>query len=65
MNSLSPSGPMTDWIGGSAPSRPLVESPFDLSVSKSSSLVEGEEADGFLSSLEVLGSSRPDENTSL
>ena len=56
INSLSPSGPMTDWVGGSAPTRPLVESPSDLSVSKSSSFVEGEVADEFLSSLEVLGS---------
>ena len=44
---------MTDWVGGSTPTRPSVESPSDLSVSKSSSLVEGEVADEFLSSLEV------------
>ena len=53
INSLSPSVPRTDWVRGSAPIRPSVESPFDLSMSKSSSLVEGEVVDGFLSSLEV------------
>ena len=56
INSLSPSGSMTNWVGDSAPSNPSVESPSDLFVSKSSSLVEGEVADGFLSSLDVLGS---------
>ena len=55
MNSLSQSGPTTDWIGGSAPTRPSLESPSDLSISKSSSL-EGEEADKFLFSLKVSGS---------
>jgi len=38
MNSLSPSGPMTDWTGGSAPSRPSLESSYNPTVSKSSSL---------------------------
>ena len=56
INSLNPSGPMIDWVGGLAPIRPSIESPFDLFVSKSSPLVEGEVADGFLSSLEVPGS---------
>ena len=53
INSLNPSGLMSDWVGGSAPTRPSVESPSDLSVSKSSSLVEGDVADEFLSSLKV------------
>ena len=56
INSLSPSKPMTDWVGGSTPTIPLIKSPSDLSMSKSSSLMEGEMVDGFLSSLEVLGS---------
>ena len=64
MNSLSPSGPMTDWDGGSVPSSPSVESPSDLFASKSSSLMEGEVANGFLSSLEVPGSFLPYGNTS-
>ena len=63
INSLSPSGPMMDYVGGSAPSKPSVESPYDLSVFKSSSPMEGEVVDGFLSSLKVPGSFRPDENT--
>ena len=44
---------MTDWVGGSTPTIPSVESPSNLSVSKSLSLVEGKVVDGFLSSLEV------------
>ena len=47
---------MMDWVGGSTPTKPSIESPSDLSVSKSSSFVEGKVADGFLSSLEVPGS---------
>ena len=54
---------MMDYVGGSAPSKPSVESPYDLSVFKSSSPMEGEVVDGFLSSLKVPGSFRPDENT--
>ena len=60
INSLSPLGPMTNWVGGSAPYSPSAESPSDLSVSKSLSLVKGEVADGFLSSLEVPRLFRPD-----
>ena len=56
MNSLSPSGLITDWIGGSALSKPSLELPSGLSISKPSSLEEGKVADGFLSSLEVSGS---------
>ena len=55
---------MTDWDGGSVPSSPSVESPSDLFASKSSSLMEGEVANGFLSSLEVPGSFLPYGNTS-
>ena len=55
INSLNPLGLMMDWIGGSAFSRLSAKSPSDLSVSKPSSLVEGEVANGFLSSLKVLG----------
>ena len=55
INSLNPSGPMTHWVGGSTPFRPSVESPFDLSMYKSLSLMEGEVVDRFLSSLEVPG----------
>ena len=47
---------MTDWVRGSALTSPSVESPSNISVSKSSFLMEGEVADGFLSSLEVSGS---------
>ena len=53
MNSLSPSGLMTDWIGGLASSRSSLELPSGLSISKPSSLEEGEVVDGFLSPLEV------------
>ena len=56
INSISLSRPMIDWVGGSSPTRLSVESPSDLFMSKSSSLVEGDVADGFLSSLEVLRS---------
>ena len=56
INSLSPSKPMTDWMGGSAPDKSSLESLFDLSTSRSlSSPMEGELADGTLSLLEVLG----------
>ena len=55
INFLSPSGPMTDWVAASAPTIPLVESPSDLTMSKSLSLVEGEVVNRFLSSLEVFG----------
>ena len=56
MNSLRPFGLMTDWGRGLALTKLPLEPLSDPSMSKSSSLMEGEEADGFLSSLEVPGS---------
>ena len=55
MNSLSPLGPMMDWIGGSTSTRPSLET-FGLSISKPLSLEEGEVVDELLSSLEMSGS---------
>ena len=53
MNSLNPSGPMTDWTGGSSFPMSSFESLFEPSPSKSSSSVEGELVDGTLSSKKV------------
>ena len=55
MNSLRPFGPMTDWTEGSTLAKFSLKPFSDPSMSKPSSLVEGEEANGFLLSLEVPG----------
>ena len=55
MNSLRPFGPMTDWTAGSTLAKFSLKPFSDPSMSKPSSLVEGEEANGFLLSLEVPG----------